>query len=211
MNALVGFRAWNLTNEGDLVSLHQDTAIPWPAKSKMQAACVVLAQRKAQLWGEGQTLGGYGYLTSSAYLTSSSYVPPLASVVGPRSFSDWWTSRVARKKSEREIADHYPPERECSCGIYAAKTDGVNFQSYASDSTVYGEVYLWGKVQEYTDGYRAEFAYPKSLTTRCAHLAERVSERYGVPCEIEAQGEIPVFESKQTRLQSFFASIRGAA
>jgi len=31
------------------------------------------------------------------------------------------------------------------------------------DDLIYGEVYLWGKITEHRLGYRAEFAYPKSL------------------------------------------------
>jgi hypothetical protein len=62
--------------------------------------------------------------------------------------------------------DHESPSDSCSCGIYAAK-NCQHLQDISSitavDSCVHGEVYLWGKVMEHDLGYRAQFAYPKSL------------------------------------------------
>jgi hypothetical protein len=62
--------------------------------------------------------------------------------------------------------DHESPADACSCGVYAAK----NYQhlqdispSTGVEFCVHGEVYLWGKVVEHDLGYRAQFAYPKSL------------------------------------------------
>lgn len=66
-------------------------------------------------------------------------------------------------------ADHEPPADGCSCGIYAAK-DYQHLQRICSsqcvEAFVHGEVYLWGKVVEHDLGYRAQFAYPKSLVLR---------------------------------------------
>jgi len=54
----------------------------------------------------------------------------------------------------------------CSCGIYCYKTraqvETLENQP-TQDTHVYGEVYLWGRVVEHEHGYRAQFAYPKSL------------------------------------------------
>jgi hypothetical protein len=73
------------------------------------------------------------------------------------------------------------PVQACACGIYAVKkqateSDGAN--------RAFGEVYLWGRIVEHEQGYRAEYAYPKSLTV-CGtdELAERVRQVYGVPVE----------------------------
>jgi hypothetical protein len=63
-------------------------------------------------------------------------------------------------------ADDEAPADGCSCGIYAAK-DYQHLQKICSsecvEAFVHGEVYLWGKVVEHDLGYRAQFAYPKSL------------------------------------------------
>lgn len=68
--------------------------------------------------------------------------------------------------SGRSKATHNPaelPNFKCTCGVYAAKTlerlRGCGYSRFG----VYGEVYLWGTVVEHERGWRAQFAYPKSL------------------------------------------------
>lgn len=103
----------------------------------------------------------------------------------------------------RRHARHPPPGTECKCGIYAGSLETAG--RYLSPSPrlewpggtawpVIGNVALWGDVIEYTEGWRASFAYPKQLFVpvgrRRRRLAARVAvqlERYGVPVEpIEA-------------------------
>jgi len=49
-------------------------------------------------------------------------------------------------------------------GYYAFKLEDQALESgYHENGGVLGEVLLWGHVAEYTDGYRAQFAYPKQL------------------------------------------------
>jgi hypothetical protein len=75
----------------------------------------------------------------------------------------WFPGRALTAKCR--TIDHESPADGCSCGVYAAK----NYQhlqkisSSCVDDVVHGEVYLWGKVVEHDLGYRAQFAYPKSL------------------------------------------------
>lgn len=50
-----------------------------------------------------------------------------------------------------------------------------------------GEVYLWGKIVEHYDGYRAEFAYPKKLYVpnsikNCEEIAQSLRQKYN--CEV---------------------------
>jgi len=60
-------------------------------------------------------------------------------------------------------ARHEAPQAACTCGIYAAKSfDHLRDQGYLGRG-IRGEVYLWGKVIEHRSGWRAQFAYPKSL------------------------------------------------
>lgn len=54
----------------------------------------------------------------------------------------------------------------CTCGIYCYKTRAQveTLENQPTENThVYGEVYLWGRVVEHEHGYRAQYAYPKSL------------------------------------------------
>lgn len=175
MTALVGYRAWKLSPEGDLLSINSDTMEPWPCKTKKQAICTVLRDHVA--WAPGSTVW-----------STSAYIPiPQAVAV---TFERLWERRTA----ERKARNHHCPMPNCSCGIYAAKADtSQHFQDYRYGAPVWGEVYLWGKIQEYSGGYRAEFAYPKSLKTRNVKLAPTIAERYGVPCEtvaVRASGDV---------------------
>jgi hypothetical protein len=58
---------------------------------------------------------------------------------------------------------HQPPRSDCTCGVYAAKNREHLGQSGYEGRGIHGEVYLWGGVMEHKLGWRAQFAYPKSL------------------------------------------------
>jgi hypothetical protein len=55
------------------------------------------------------------------------------------------------------------PHLDCTCGVYAAKNrehlHEIDYERFG----IHGEVYLWGTVVEHRLGWRAQFAYPKSL------------------------------------------------
>jgi hypothetical protein len=55
------------------------------------------------------------------------------------------------------------PHSNCTCGIYAAKNIEHLRQFGYEGRGIHGEVYLWGTVVEHRLGWRAQFAYPKSL------------------------------------------------
>jgi preprotein translocase subunit YajC len=56
------------------------------------------------------------------------------------------------------------PRTDCTCGIYASKTlDHLRRLGYL-DNRIHGEVSLWGNVVEHEEGWRAQFAYPRSFT-----------------------------------------------
>lgn len=52
------------------------------------------------------------------------------------------------------------PESLCLCGVYGLKNPEGALEYRGA---VFGEVKLWGKVIEGTEGYRAQFAYPSRL------------------------------------------------
>ena len=58
---------------------------------------------------------------------------------------------------------HELPHSDCTCGVYAAKNREHLRQFGYEQCGIRGEVYLWGTVVEHERGWRAQFAYPKSL------------------------------------------------
>ncbi len=73
-------------------------------------------------------------------------------------------------------------------GIHAFKTE-AQAKSYAAN-TVWGEVSLWGRVIEHDLGYRAEFAYPRTLIVPAtipdaAGLARKLAASYGIEARVE--------------------------
>jgi hypothetical protein len=61
---------------------------------------------------------------------------------------------------------HESPWPDCECGLWAMRKHGP----LPVSGSVIGEVYLWGRVIEFEDGYRAQYAYPKSLRIQAAHV-----------------------------------------
>src|ERR1035437_6806990 len=58
---------------------------------------------------------------------------------------------------------HEVPQTDCTCGVYAAKNLEHLRQFGYEGRGIHGEVCLWGTVVEHELGWRAQFAYPKSL------------------------------------------------
>jgi hypothetical protein len=69
-------------------------------------------------------------------------------------------------------ARHEAPSQECTCGIYAFRSE-----CSAPRGMAVGKVKLWGRVVAHERGYRAEFARPLSTND------EKVSARYGIAYE----------------------------
>jgi hypothetical protein len=58
---------------------------------------------------------------------------------------------------------HDLPQTNCTCGVYASKSfEQLRTTGYERFG-IHGEVYLWGTVVEHEVGWRAQFAYPKTL------------------------------------------------
>jgi hypothetical protein len=58
---------------------------------------------------------------------------------------------------------HEPPQTDCTCGVYASKSLEQLLTTGYAKCGIHGEVYLWGTVVEHELGWRAQFAYPKTL------------------------------------------------
>jgi hypothetical protein len=53
---------------------------------------------------------------------------------------------------------------KCTCGIYGSKNlNHLRRTQLWQYGGIYGEVNLWGSVVEHEQGFRAQFAYPKTL------------------------------------------------
>lgn len=77
-----------------------------------------------------------------------------------------WPAKKPMKAKCVSRGGHKAPEMQCECGIWAFRdleTLLPAADSYASQDLIVGSVYLWGRVIECENGYRAEFAYPKEL------------------------------------------------
>src|SRR5271157_231821 len=80
-----------------------------------------------------------------------------------------WTPRQAHVAACRKLAMtspnkmawHESPDPQCRCGIYAGKHWEHLIEIGYAGYGVHGEVNLWGKIEECTLGYRAQYAYPK--------------------------------------------------
>jgi hypothetical protein len=59
---------------------------------------------------------------------------------------------------------HGAPQMRCTCGVYGSKSlDHLRGTQYWQFGSVHGEVVIWGSVVEHEQGFRAQFAYPKTL------------------------------------------------
>jgi hypothetical protein len=84
--------------------------------------------------------------------------------------------RVAPAARHMAEAANEAPHRKCTCSIYAAKNSEHLRQIGYADGGVCGEVYLWGIVVEHKLGWRAQFAYPKSLSLPLSLLPFTLAE-----------------------------------
>src|SRR5215471_3996668 len=124
------------------------------------------------------------------------YVSPVVAyrawLMGPRGLMSlngefWHPNQKLQAVCRRSINPHTPPHGGCSCGIYAAKSfDQLRGIGYA-ELGVRGEVYLWGTVVEHKLGWRAQFAYPKTLVVGPENLLfGRLVQRDPCPEELES-------------------------
>ena len=136
------------------------------------------------------------------------YVSPVVAyrawLLGPRGLMSlngefWHPNQKLQAVCRKSIFfRHTPPRGYCSCGIYAAKSfDHLRRIGYAHRG-VCGEVYLWGKVVEHKLGWRAQFAYPKTLVVGPESLEELESLKiligYGADLFVAGEkGNIPLW------------------
>jgi len=91
----------------------------------------------------------------------------------------------------RQFIDHDAPDANCErkCGIYAFSSPSHK-DLQVSSAAVWGEVNLWGEVLICPTGWRAEYAYPKTLFVRdhgtkmSGRVRDRLEAAYGIPVHL---------------------------
>ena len=95
-----------------------------------------------------------------------------------------WEPRVRYEARCRANEEHLAPDLSCSCGIYAYNSREGVINDFPRE--IIGQVYLWGRVIEHEHGYRAQFAYPKSLIIINESILAQagwLSYKFGVPVD----------------------------
>ena len=139
---IVGWRYWGLNQQGRLESLVQERDTPWVPGVRKEAECGFLAMIRAWEQRLAEVRQQETPLDPELLEQTMLEDPDLA--------------------EHPEWGEHDAPLESCSCGIYAAK-DLETLQHVSGGGPVVGEVFLWGKVIPGEKGYRAQYAYPKSL------------------------------------------------
>ena len=109
--------------------------------------------------------------------------------------------------------DAWNPGTHYGCGIYGVKTAELLCQHlrdiWPTETTVIGQVYLWGHIVEHEHGYRAQYAYPKCIVyTGKPENGLLLAEQYGIPYEEDQKwkSEIQSDESSLNRYNRLFPS-----
>jgi hypothetical protein len=111
--------------------------------------------------------------------------------------SSWpWQQRMSAGCRFMHSRRHESPAADCTCGIYALR-EPLTAVSYARThlAAVVGSVHLWGDVVPADRGFRAQYAYPKTLCLFADHWTGRrrseiqngaraIEARYRVPCHV---------------------------
>lgn len=88
---------------------------------------------------------------------------------------------------------HEPPDPSCSCGVYAARTrkhlQKMGYHFFDLDESrlvLIGEVNLWGGIIPGTQGWRAQYAYPKNFLVPYSmwKYATMLRQTYDVPTRL---------------------------
>lgn len=117
-------------------------------------------------------------------------VPILNSLNG----TPWPPGEAMEAQCNRTRAHDGVPGRNCSCGLYSANNlahlQSMHYHAYNEEHgrglRVVGELNNWGKVFPGTQGWRAQFAYPKVIYVpfEAWELAEGLRTGYGVTVKL---------------------------
>lgn len=192
ISPIVGYRAWEITSDGFLRSANGGGfAEPplWPKKKAMQALCP--NQHTLPIYKAGPIVKCVDVETCMGipvYENGGMYVNEVVSDAEADIGGNLLGVRLWPVIKVR----HSAPSKGCSCGIYAHSTEDRVKEYVANDNWAWGEVSLWGQVIQHTQGYRAQFAYPKALTTKYIVDAIRLEAAYGIAVKGRRHASKPV-------------------
>lgn len=139
-------------------------------------------------------VGWKSWITQGGYLTTRGgfvWFPEKATEAkcegGRHSF---FSPPLRHEKSLRveDLACQEIPNLEHSCGIYAADEPDRALEFYGSRSNVFGQVYGWGRYVRGNNGWRSQFAYPKSFIINEEQMPlMEVLRKYHVPIYVRTQ------------------------
>lgn len=203
IDPVVGYRSWGFDGNRLISSFNNQ---PWEPGEAFKALCGNAHWAWEAVEGGGESLEEIaknmqpvaGYTIASSATSFSTVLNPFR-IQQPNyptfmpnvTLPDGW-GYVGR------LVGHDAPREGCHCGVYAAVD-----MARRPPNTVWGELYMWGKVIKGTFAHRSEFAYPKALVTTSPDVAEKLG-KYGVPIELE------VPRSYEHNLMPFTASVTTA-
>lgn len=172
---VVGWRVWRDGSIWGQRGIYSMNHTPWTPKEKKTATCEYAGPQKEFVWGwevvsflnpddrhwvrdaTERELKHVAAVRESDNFDEESDIPQTPStLLPPLGWHYQWGQRIQLHPPRHEDI----PGDRCSCGIYAYKAY-EEAKRACGGSGVLGEVYLWGKIIEGTDGYRAQYAYPK--------------------------------------------------
>lgn len=133
------------------------------------------------------TLASAYYYTTSTSIGANTYtIQPTYAQSSP---APYW---FPRKRMEAKcFNEHDAPVLDCQCGLYVCRSPlpvSIVVPESLNTLPVLGEVNLWGRVIEHSDGWRGQYAYPKRLTIfdspNSQKIAKALEKSYGVPVEV---------------------------
>jgi len=172
---IVGWRSWQVAIHDGRPTLQACTRhVLWLPGERMEARCKGGPGPQLHHYWDLVPVDGSGSDSRIDADVSPGPDPGLLNVRTPRSVPPpgfMWELRVT-------TTQHTSPDENCRCGIYAARTI-----DYCMEGTVYGQINGWGKVVHADDGFRCQYAYPKTLYAPAA-LVPTLADNYpGTPVE----------------------------
>lgn len=103
---------------------------------------------------------------------------------------------TSRRKKALDPSNHHVPMETCTCGLYAAisleQLKRLRYNYYDEEANrghyrVIGSVSLWGKVIPGTQGWKAQYGYPRELFVpyEAWKIVEPLRDLYGVPVSLD--------------------------
>lgn len=190
---IVAFKIWKLDKKGKLVSPFLGGRA-WEPYVAFEAKCSSKKEKLFLLWmlwfGEFTIFLSLlslfevrQVLLPLPFITEGTEIPVWSSGIFLTLGGFIWASALYFLW---ELKSHDSPNSVHKCGINAFASEKELLEK-RGNRLIGGEIYLWGKILEYEQGYRAQYGYPKTFThascSRCGELTKltNLEELRGIP------------------------------